>query len=324
MAVNGTHPGRKAARPEARPEPVRQAAVREGSARQEPSRQQDARREAAPPAERASARPPVTIGILAVQGDFEAHAAMLERLGIRAEAPERGAKYSERAGPECEAAAHEPAAAEKARGARAHEPAEREAAAQEPAAGQPQDRWRYVRSARDLDGLDGLILPGGESTTMLKFLDDPEFWTRLRDTAASVPTFGTCAGAILLAKRVSDPEQRSLAVLDAEIRRNAYGRQVDSSIRRGTAVFDGPRDDTRDNSVETGLEMVFIRAPRFQRLGPPVKVLATESEEPVMVRQGNVLAATFHPELTQDARVHEYFLGMVRRHAAAGTAKTGH
>jgi len=192
----------------------------------------------------------VTIGILAVQGDFEAHARALERLG----APSR-----------------------------------------------------FVRRAAELADVDALILPGGESTAMLKFLEQENFLDALRRLPAEgKPIFGTCAGAILLARDVAVPPQASLGLMDIGVERNAYGRQVWSAVRAGNTVLkDGP------------LEMVFIRAPIIRRLGAGVKVLAECDGLPVAVEQGNCLAATFHPELTSDTTLHEHFLRMVARNPAS-------
>ena len=159
-----------------------------------------------------------------------------------------------------------------------------------------------VRNPEELDSLDGLILPGGESTTMLKFLERRHFFDALRDYAASKPVFGTCAGCILLARKVIHPPQKSLGLLDATVERNAYGRQIDSSIL--TAPSSLPGDP---------LEMVFIRAPRIAQTGPEVEVLARRDGYPVLVRQGKLMAATFHPELSSDRRVHQIFVETVRR-----------
>ena len=186
----------------------------------------------------------LTIGVLALQGDYEAHRQTLIRLGVRN---------------------------------------------------------RLVRKPEELDGIDGLVIPGGESSTFLKFLEREGFLTRLREFVAQKPSFGTCAGAILLAKDVANPKQESLGVLDIAIQRNAYGRQIDSSIMTVPTKLDG-----------APMEMVFIRAPRIERAGPGVEVLAERDEHPVLVRQGRTLAATFHPELSSDTRVHELFLNMVR------------
>jgi 5'-phosphate synthase pdxT subunit len=156
-----------------------------------------------------------------------------------------------------------------------------------------------VRKPSELAGLDGLILPGGESTTMLKFLK-LRFFEALEEFCGNHPAFGTCAGAILLAREVVNPAQRSLGVLDAVVERNAYGRQIDSTILTAeTALPGGP------------LEMVFIRAPRIAKTGPGVEVLARRDGFPVLVRQGSILAATFHPELSHDRRVHRLFVETV-------------
>jgi 5'-phosphate synthase pdxT subunit len=168
---------------------------------------------------------------------------------------------------------------------------------------------RLVRVPADLDGLDGLIMPGGESTTMLKFLEHGGFFEALQSYVRTTPTFGTCAGAILLANQVEGPAQRSLGALDITVERNAYGRQLDSTILNAeTALPGGP------------LEMVFIRAPRITRTGAEVETLATREGFPTLVRSGHLLAATFHPELSGDLRVHQLFLDLVQRHAV-GEAK---
>jgi 5'-phosphate synthase pdxT subunit len=159
-----------------------------------------------------------------------------------------------------------------------------------------------VRKPEELDGIDGLVIPGGESSTFLKFLEREGFLNKLRDFVATKPSFGTCAGAILLAKEVQNPPQDSLGALDIAIRRNAYGRQVDSSIISGPTKLGGDP-----------LEMVFIRAPRIEKTGKGVEVIAEREGHPVLVKQDNILAATFHPELSNDSRVHELFLQMVRK-----------
>jgi 5'-phosphate synthase pdxT subunit len=184
-------------------------------------------------------------GILAVQGDFEAHAKMLARLGV------------------------------------------------EPC---------FVRTPADLAGVDGLILPGGESTTHLKFLSEEGLLEAIqRFAAGGGALFGTCAGAILLAREVKNPPQPSLGLADMTVVRNAYGRQLASAVRFGqTKLKPEP------------LEMVFIRAPVIERVGPNVEVLAECDGRPVLVREGRVLAATFHPELTRDTTVHEAFLKLLR------------
>jgi 5'-phosphate synthase pdxT subunit len=184
------------------------------------------------------------IGVLAIQGNFAAHAAALSEVGA--------------------------------------EPVE-------------------VRKPEQLAGLDGLVIPGGESTTILKFLERGNFFAVLQEFVATKPTFGTCAGSILLAKDVVRPAQKSLGVLDATVERNAYGRQIDSTILAGeTKLPGGP------------MEMVYIRAPRILKVGAGVEVLAERDGFPVLVRQGNLLAATFHPEMSPDRRVHRLFLEMVR------------
>jgi 5'-phosphate synthase pdxT subunit len=189
-------------------------------------------------------KPPV-VGVLAIQGDYDAHLRRLRELGADA---------------------------------------------------------RLIKKPEELDGLDGLVVPGGESTTFLKFLERDGFLGRLREFAESKPTFGTCAGCILLAKGVSHPPQDSLALLDIDVERNAYGRQIDSAVITGkTSLPGGP------------LEMVYIRAPRITRTGNKVETLAERDGSPVLVRQGNLLAATFHPELSDDARVHKFFLDMLER-----------
>jgi 5'-phosphate synthase pdxT subunit len=197
------------------------------------------------------------IGILAVQGDFEAHAAMLARLG--AESME-------------------------------------------------------VRTAAQLLGCDGLILPGGESTTQLQFLREEGLADAIeRFAKEGGAIFGTCAGAILLATEVENPRQDSLKLLDMTVLRNGYGRQIASD------VVSGPTKLKREP-----LEMVFIRGPIIERAGPDVAVLAEYAGKPALVQGGNILAATFHPELTDDTTVHEHFLGLVAAGAkqAAGSAKS--
>lgn len=187
---------------------------------------------------------PLIIGVLALQGAFDAHAARLRELGADV---------------------------------------------------------RLVRKPADLEGLDGLIIPGGESSTFLWHLELAGFYDVLNNFVRRKPVFGTCAGAILLASEVLNPAQKSFAALDATVERNAYGRQNDSRIlQEDTTLPGGP------------LETVYIRAPRINRIGPQVEVLASRDGHPTLVREDNILAATFHPELSGDKRVHQYFLDMVR------------
>jgi pyridoxal 5'-phosphate synthase pdxT subunit len=157
-----------------------------------------------------------------------------------------------------------------------------------------------VRKREELADLDGLILPGGESTTILKFLERGDLFDELSQFCSTRPVFGTCAGAILLAREVRNPAQRSLGLLDIVIERNAYGRQIDSSILFSDSKLPGGK-----------LEMVFIRAPRIAEIGPDVEVLAYREKDPTLVRQGKLMAATFHPELTTDRRVHRAFVDLV-------------
>jgi 5'-phosphate synthase pdxT subunit len=158
-----------------------------------------------------------------------------------------------------------------------------------------------VRKPDDLVNLDALVIPGGESTTFLKHLERAGFYDVLNAFVHTHPTFGTCAGCILLARDVENPTQASFGVLDITVQRNAYGRQNDSAIlTTETALPGGP------------LEQVFIRAPRITRLGPGIETLATRDGSPTLIRQGSLLAATFHPELTDDLRVHQLFLDIVR------------
>ncbi len=155
-----------------------------------------------------------------------------------------------------------------------------------------------VRHERDLEGLDALVLPGGESTTIAKGLERVGLWDPLEAFARRRPILGTCAGAVLLARQVENHPVRSLGLIDAVAVRNAYGTQVDSFA----AVANGELEDLR---------CVFIRAPRLQRPGPDVEVLARVDGWPVLVRDGNALASTFHPELTDDLRVHRMLLDLI-------------
>lgn len=188
-----------------------------------------------------------TIGVLAIQGDYAAHAEALTEAGARPSLVKT-----------------------------------------------PQDL------RLDVESLDGLVLPGGESTTMLKFLEKHRFFEALRQFCSVRPVFGTCAGAILLAREVRNPPQRSLGLLDAVVERNAYGRQIDSAIVTVETSLPGEP-----------LEMVFIRAPRIVQTGPAVEVLARRDGFPTLVREGRLLAATFHPELSRDRRVHRLFVASV-------------
>lgn len=154
-----------------------------------------------------------------------------------------------------------------------------------------------VRTIKELEKVDGLVLPGGESTTFLKLLKQGGLWDRLKQFAAVKPTLATCAGCILMATEVVHPSQQSLGVLDITVERNAYGRQIDSTILTSqTRLAGGP------------LEMVFIRAPRILRTGQNVEVLAERDGHPVLIRQGKCIAATFHPELSADRRIHRMFV----------------
>ena len=161
-----------------------------------------------------------------------------------------------------------------------------------------------VRKPEALADLDGLILPGGESTTLLRLIDEWNFVPALeRFHATGKPVFGTCAGLILLAREVLHPVQPSLGLIDVAVERNAYGRQRESFEARGSITLAGRA---------IPVDMVFIRAPRIRRVGPEVETLATHAGAPVMARQGTVLVATFHPELTDDLTVHRYFCDLVR------------
>ena len=184
------------------------------------------------------------IGILAVQGDFNAHAQMLAAMGVGS---------------------------------------------------------IEVRTPADLADCDGLILPGGESTTQLQFLKEEGLEDTIRKFAAEDKAiFGTCAGAILLATEVKNPRQDSLKLLDMTVLRNGYGRQVHSDVVSGPSTF-----------RKEPLEMVFIRGPVIERVGPNVEVLAEYAGEPALVQKGHILASAFHPELTNDTTVHRHFLALV-------------
>jgi pyridoxal 5'-phosphate synthase pdxT subunit len=153
-----------------------------------------------------------------------------------------------------------------------------------------------IKKPEQLDAIDGLVIPGGESGTFLKLLGEEGF-KKLKDFVHAKPTFGTCAGAILLASEVENPPQAGLGALNIRIRRNAYGRQIDSSIRQGLLGA-------------SPIEMVFIRAPKIEHVGEGVEVIATQGADPVAVRQGSAMAATFHPELSDDPRIHQAFLDL--------------
>jgi len=184
------------------------------------------------------------IGILAIQGDFNAHAAMLHKLGVETV---------------------------------------------------------EVRTVADLRGCRGIILPGGESTTQLQFLQEEGLFDAIRNfSAQGGAVFGTCAGAILLATKVENPPQSSLGLLDITVLRNGYGRQLASD------VFFEPTSLKSDP-----LEMVFIRGPIIESIAPDIQILASHEEKPALVQKNNLLAATFHPELTSDPTVHRHFLQMV-------------
>jgi len=157
---------------------------------------------------------------------------------------------------------------------------------------------REVRRVSDLDGLRALMIPGGESTTIAKGLDRLQLYGPIQAFAeAGHPVLGTCAGAILLARRVTGPEQESLGVLDIDVERNAYGRQVDSFKKR-----------IRLDAFARELECVFIRAPKFRQIGPRVRVLARDGREPILLTAPGLLASTFHPELSGDPLIHRHFL----------------
>lgn len=167
---------------------------------------------------------------------------------------------------------------------------------------------RQVRTPSELGSVDGLIIPGGESTTMLKLLLEDGLAEPLKDFAKTRPLYGTCAGAILAARVVTSPAQFSFGFIDIEIERNAYGRQVDSSIRRLK-----PEQEFIDRTGPGELEAIFIRAPIIRQVGEGVRVLIQDEGTPVLVEQGNILAGSFHPELTADRRVHRLFLDKVSK-----------
>jgi len=188
---------------------------------------------------------PIKVGVLAVQGDYEAHGAALERAGAEVV---------------------------------------------------------FVRTPADMDDVRALVLPGGESTTQLQFLREEGLDNAITGFAGrGGPILATCAGAILMAREVRNPPQQSLALADIVVTRNAYGRQLASEVRHAPSTLNGHP-----------LEMVFIRAPVIEKTGPGVEVLAKSQGKPVLVRQGNIIVATFHPELTSDLTVHEYLLRLAR------------
>jgi 5'-phosphate synthase pdxT subunit len=205
----------------------------------------------------------IKIGVLALQGDFDAHRRRLEELGAKVV---------------------------------------------------------LIKKPEQLDEIEGLIIPGGESGTFLKLLGEEGF-EKLRQFVRLKPTFGTCAGAILLASEVENPMQAGLGAIDIRIRRNAYGRQLDSSIREGQLL-----QSSLNANPGSPLEMVFIRAPRIEQVGASVEVIATEGKDAVAVRQGRVMAATFHPELSEDTRIHQAFLDLInsrRTDTPFGTLRAG-
>jgi 5'-phosphate synthase pdxT subunit len=161
----------------------------------------------------------------------------------------------------------------------------------------------YVRERAQLAQIDGLIIPGGESTTMLKLLRYEGLFDDLAEFGRRKPMFGTCAGAILMAREVSHPSQESLGLMDIAVERNAYGRQIDSRV-----VEIDIDENFQQRTAPGKLEAVFIRAPIIRRINGSVKVLARYAGDPVLIEQGPHLVATFHPELTSDPRVHALFL----------------
>ena len=186
--------------------------------------------------------------------------------------------------------------------------------------------WRLVKHAAGLEDVGALILPGGESTTMLKFFEGEGLGPAILTFAGQgKPIFGTCAGTILLAREVLNPPQAHLGLIDITVERNAYGRQIDSALRRGTLEVGGTAADAPSLPARA-VDMVFIRAPIIRRVGEGVRVLGRADGLPVLVEQGNILAATFHPELTEDETVHRYFASKLPSSAgltpAVGTGDT--
>jgi len=164
--------------------------------------------------------------------------------------------------------------------------------------------WVEVRHPREVKEVSGLVIPGGESTTLTKFLQRDSFAQTIVEAARSgMPLYGSCAGAILLSNEVIGNDTVPLRLIDVAIERNAYGRQIDSFVAHAPCPALGPPE----------LEMVFIRAPIVRRVGAGVEVLAYWRDDPVFLRQGNVLLTTFHPELTEDPRVHRFFASMIEK-----------
>ena len=165
-----------------------------------------------------------------------------------------------------------------------------------------------VKTRNELSRCDGLVIPGGESTTLIKLMKKHDMWTAVIEFGKKRPVYGTCAGCILAAKEILDLQQDSLQLIDISIQRNAYGRQIDSFI-----------DDIqiRTNGQMNSMEGIFIRAPKIKRIGENVTPLAWHNDDIILAEEGNVLVGTFHPELTDDLRVHEYFLNKVRKHQKA-------
>lgn len=160
-----------------------------------------------------------------------------------------------------------------------------------------------IRNAQQLDEIDGLVIPGGESTTMLKLLNYDNLMGALKRFVEEKPVFGTCAGTILLAREVSHPQQESLGAMDIAVERNAYGRQNESCV---ATIVPEPEFQRRTGVQE--METVFIRAPIIRHVGRDVTVLARYKGDPVLIEQGRLMAATFHPELTPCSAVHVFFL----------------
>ncbi|MCK5739723.1 pyridoxal 5'-phosphate synthase glutaminase subunit PdxT [bacterium] len=160
---------------------------------------------------------------------------------------------------------------------------------------------RLVKTTTELNHCRGLIIPGGESTTITKLIKKADLHLPLQDFAAKNPVLGTCAGAIMMAKEVDDSRVKSLQLIDISIQRNAYGRQLDSFITELPADF---------LPQPSRFRSVFIRAPKISRIGPAVEILMEHDGHPVMIQQGHFLATSFHPELTDDSRIHEYFVNL--------------